>query len=795
MLKYQTTPEAYRLLHEGQIALAEVEHAGVRVDKGYLDSALKDTRDRIRDLEHRLKEDPIYQRQWKRRFGDKAKLGSRDQIAAVVFGDLKYPVMSMTAGGEEGEGRKRAKADESAFEHVDLPFVRDWVQCEKLKKARSTYLVGIRREMVWHDGAYFVHPSYNLNTVQTYRSSCSDPNWQNIPARIPEFAKMVRRCYIPLTGCQLVEIDYCLHPDTLVEAVGGVKAIREIKRGDLVFSRKGASIAVSTVAQSAQIRKLAAYRVTFDNGESVIASSDHRWPVRIKAVRKPGDPRRVSWTEAVKRTDELVVGERMIPFRRIVNPTNGYCHLYSTCAFDYVKEHVIVAEAVLGSRPAGCHTHHKDENKLNNKPDNLEYLEISTHLSGHSLGNWERMTGAEKRKKVGQLVSNQWRRRSYEGKGNPNYGKGTSVRASCLFCDKEFSRPPSAQARFCSRPCYFSGKKAGLNHRITKIEFIGPQPMHAISVDGEHNFVLACGVVTLNSQIEVRIPCCYNFDPVLIDYVKDPTKDMHRDTAMKLFFLPKQDAATKAVRHVAKNRMVFPTFYGSYYVDCARSIWHEMVSKGVVIERTGVKIADHLASKGIRELGACDPKQRPKAGTFEAHVKKVEDWFWQDQFTVYARWKKDWYAQYLRDGGMQTLTGFAINGHHNRNDVTNYPIQCDAFQCLLWSLVGSVKKLREYKFRSRIIGQIHDCQVGNVHPRERDDYIGLLAEIMTEDILRAWKWITVPLVVEAEVCPIDGSWDTKAVWEIPPEGGTTYRPKDPGKWEEKHGPWQRQLAD
>lgn len=501
MPKYQTTREAYQLLHEGQLALAEMEHQGVRVDKGYLDEALKKTRGQIRDLEHRLREDPVYRREWKRRYGDKAKLGSRDQIAAVVFGDLGYPVREMTAGGEEGEGRKRAKADESAFDHVDLPFVKDWVKCEKLKKARSTYLVGIRRELAYHDGAWFVHPSYNLNTVTTFRSSCNDPNWQNIPSRVPEFAKMIRRCYIPLHGHQLVEIDY--------------------------------------------------------------------------------------------------------------------------------------------------------------------------------------------------------------------------------------------------------------------------------------------------GQMEFRIPHCYNFDPVLLDYISDTSKDIHRDTAQQLFFLGKDDAKEKTFRHVAKNGAVFPLIYGSYYVDCARNVWAETVSRGAKVKSTGTGIGDHLAKNGIRELGACDPAQRPRPGTFEAHVKSIEDWFWK-KFSVFAQWKRDWHAAYLRDGGLMMLSGFAVNGHHKRNDVTNYPIQGSAFHCLLWSLVRAVREIRRLRFRSRLVGQIHDCAVGNVHPAERDDYIDLLSSIMTDEIKRAWKWITVPLVVEAEVCPIDGPWNLKTVWE---DSGSGYVPKDLGKWEEAHGPFSKQLAN
>ena len=46
--------------------------------------------------------------------------------------------------------------------------------------------------------------------------------------------------------------------------------------------------------------------------------------------------------------------------------------------------HQIVAEAVLGPRPAGLQINHKDGNKLNNHPNNLEYVTQQENLR-HSI--------------------------------------------------------------------------------------------------------------------------------------------------------------------------------------------------------------------------------------------------------------------------------------------------------------------------------------------------------------------------------------------------------------------------
>lgn len=52
----------------------------------------------------------------------------------------------------------------------------------------------------------------------------------------------------------------------------------------------------------------------------------------------------------------------------------------------YVKEHILVMSQILG-RPLDTSVemvHHKDENKLNNDPDNLELMTKSEHTSLHN---------------------------------------------------------------------------------------------------------------------------------------------------------------------------------------------------------------------------------------------------------------------------------------------------------------------------------------------------------------------------------------------------------------------------
>ena len=38
---------------------------------------------------------------------------------------------------------------------------------------------------------------------------------------------------------------------------------------------------------------------------------------------------------------------------------------------------------------------------------------------------------------------------------------------------------------------------------------------------------------------------------------------------------------------------------------------------------------------------------------------------------------------------------------------------------------------------------------------------------MTVDIVKEWPWLIVPLVIEAEVCPVGGNWFDKTEYQIP----------------------------
>jgi DNA polymerase-1 len=271
--------------------------------------------------------------------------------------------------------------------------------------------------------------------------------------------------------------------------------------------------------------------------------------------------------------------------------------------------------------------------------------------------------------------------------------------------------------------------------------------------------------------VEVSVSACYNHDPVLIKYVTDSKTDMHRDMAEECFILKRRDLTAqddskeekrraKGPRDITKNKFVFPEFYGNWYKAVAKDLWKAMLEFNL---RTadGTPLKEHLRKHGIKRLGDCGEREDPEPGTFEHHIKEVEEDFWGRRFKVYSQWKRDWNDSYLEKGYFDTLTGFRCSAMMDRKQCVNFPIQGSAFHCLLWSLIRVQKLLRKYNMKSLIIGQIHDSMIMDVLVREMKDVMEIVKQVTMVDLAKHWSWICVPLRIEAEASPPGKSWYEK----------------------------------
>lgn len=249
-------------------------------------------------------------------------------------------------------------------------------------------------------------------------------------------------------------------------------------------------------------------------------------------------------------------------------------------------------------------------------------------------------------------------------------------------------------------------------------------------------------------QNEVRVSACYSRDGKLIyDTLHG---DMHLDMAAECFMLTKQQVSGP-VRQEAKGDFVFAEFYGSYYPDVTRSLWHQAASLKIA---DGTPLLEHLAAQGIHHRGKCEKGERrdPEPGTFEAHIKKVEQRFWGERFKVHDAWRQSWWKAYQKNGYFQMLTGFVVtfgkSGPLGKNECINSPSQGSAFHCLLWGFIRLSDWLRKNKMRSVLIGQIHDSVLIDAHEDEWEEVAAMAHKLLVHDIRKTYDWLEVPLDIE-----------------------------------------------
>lgn len=303
----------------------------------------------------------------------------------------------------------------------------------------------------------------------------------------------------------------------------------------------------------------------------------------------------------------------------------------------------------------------------------------------------------------------------------------------------------------------------------------------------EDRKLIRCGIKPLPGMkigavdygsIEVRILACCTRDPVLMEYIFDETTDMHRDEAKKIFVVSEdwiEKKLLKILRSWIKNQWVFPQFYGSYFVTCAKAIW-DLCFDLLVSE--GITVRDHLIEEGVIDR---NPRRKTKImrgrqkivvplqyAQWEAHIKDIEDDFW-DKYHVSREWQQKQESFYIKKGYVELLTGHRREEILDRNKIYNTPVQGTAFQCLLWSYNKLTKIKQKERWTSSLMGQIHDEILFNVDPAEEGHLLRTTERVMCHDIREHWDWIIVPLVIEPELTPVDAAWYYKKEVEIPME--------------------------
>jgi DNA polymerase-1 len=169
--------------------LAEMEHAGIGLDRAFLERYGAELAVRIDDLRMAICEHA----------GHDFNVNSTQQLRSVLFDELGLPVIKKTPKGVPS-------TDASVLEKLadQHEIVADLLTFRELDKLRSTYVEALLK-LVDDDGR--IRGRIIQTGAATGRLSMEQPNLQNIPARSEE-GRAIRRAFVADEGCSFLVADY-----------------------------------------------------------------------------------------------------------------------------------------------------------------------------------------------------------------------------------------------------------------------------------------------------------------------------------------------------------------------------------------------------------------------------------------------------------------------------------------------------------------------------------------------------------------------------------------------------------
>ena len=187
-----------------------------------------------------------------------------------------------------------------------------------------------------------------------------------------------------------VEMEYCLHGNTNIAVPGGYKKIRDLAeecesnpdKTFLVYAydHNLGRIIPTLGKQARQTRIDHAYTVTFDNGQQIIGTPNHRLMKRDGTFCK---------------IEDLKSGDAMMPFYRrdlfngCKEEGEGYRWIYTmdrrSKMNGWVAEHRVIGEMIKGETLSENEViHHKNFIKYDNRPENLQVMTNKAHQHLHA---------------------------------------------------------------------------------------------------------------------------------------------------------------------------------------------------------------------------------------------------------------------------------------------------------------------------------------------------------------------------------------------------------------------------
>ncbi len=159
--------------------LADMEIAGVSIDKEYLNSLTADFDSKLKILETEIYKEA----------GEEFNIKSPKQVANILFDKL-----GLKSKKKRGKSKNSTSAEVLNQLAEEYDIAKHILEHRKYSKLKSTYTEVLPELVDLKDNR--IHTSFNQTVTTTGRLSSSNPNLQNIPIRTEEGNK-IRRAFVP----------------------------------------------------------------------------------------------------------------------------------------------------------------------------------------------------------------------------------------------------------------------------------------------------------------------------------------------------------------------------------------------------------------------------------------------------------------------------------------------------------------------------------------------------------------------------------------------------------------------
>ena len=169
--------------------LARMEHAGIRVDDGYLGALNRELGERMDSLQAKVQEHA----------GEAFNVNSHPQLSRILFEKLGLPKTKKIKTGYSTDASELGKL---AGSHPIIDALLEYREVAKLRTGFTDSLLSLVNADTRR-----IHTTYEQAAAATGRLSSSAPNLQNIPIRA-DLGRQIRRAFVAPADSVLLSADY-----------------------------------------------------------------------------------------------------------------------------------------------------------------------------------------------------------------------------------------------------------------------------------------------------------------------------------------------------------------------------------------------------------------------------------------------------------------------------------------------------------------------------------------------------------------------------------------------------------